>query len=152
MNILTRSQEYPFKSLAKYPGMRPNDVAIWDRFLLENPMTFERVWYNIHLGDPVRYEDMREEMQENGMLEVSQWCIDVVAAEKNNLWIIEVKPNAAAGAIGQAIAYTALMRKELPHLTNIYPMVITDDASPITEEAARMLGVPLHQTADRDRK
>lgn len=146
--ILATGSMRPFQELAHYPGMRPRDVAIWERFIIDNPGAFDRVWYNVHLGNPVRYDEHEDEMRRNGMYEVSQWCVDVIAQKRDKLYTIEVKPDAKAGAIGQAIAYTKLITAEIPDQIDLQPVVITDDASPITENAARLLGVELVQVAD----
>jgi len=134
---------YPYKSLHKYPGMRPRDVAIWDQFIINHPGAFERVWYDVHVGDPVDDPRKDDEMRKSGMFDVSCWCIDVVAETRASIYIIEVKPNALAGALGQALAYTKFAKRL--NMTNkpLIPVVLTDNISPITLQAAEMLRVIL---------
>lgn len=134
-------QEYPYKSLHKYPGMRPKDVAIWDEFITRHPGIFKRVWYDVHLGDPVQHEHQREESQLSGMYDVSRWCVDVLAYDNNNFWAIEIKPDAGAGALGQALAYAALLTSEHEFSRPVRPAVLTNNVAPITEQAARLLKV-----------
>lgn len=129
--------------MAKYPGMRPNDVAIWDEFILSHPDAFIRVWYDVHLGNPVGQHHDEQEMKDNGMYDVSCWCVDVVAEDEHGFWAIEVKPNAMAGALGQSIAYAKLLQKDNWGEKPIRPAVLTDDMAPITQEAAVLMGVIL---------
>ena len=133
--------EYPYKSLDKYPGMRPRDVAIWDEFILSHPDAFFRVWYDVHIGDPVGHKHNEKEMRENGMYDVSCWCIDVLAEDENGFWVIEVKPDAMAGAIGQALSYTKILEKEQKFNKPLRPAVLTNDIPPITQQAGNLLGV-----------
>lgn len=135
--------QYHYAPLHKYPGMRPKDVAIWDQFLITHPDTFTHVWYDVHLGDPIANEKEREDALRSGMYDVARWCVDVVAADKNNFWAIEIKPNAGAGALGQALAYAALLNAERKSNPPIRPAVLTDTIAPITEQAALLLGVTM---------
>ncbi len=41
---------FPFKILAKYPHMKPEDIAVWERFINKNPGYFDTVDYDVHLG------------------------------------------------------------------------------------------------------
>jgi hypothetical protein len=77
------------------------------------------------------------------MYDVSCWCVDVIADDGNALYVIEIKPNALAGALGQALAYKKFVEK-LPGVNKpVYAAVLTDNLSPITQEAASMLNVAL---------
>lgn len=135
--------EYPYKSLHKYPGMRPRDVVLWDQLLVSQPGLFRRVWYDVHIGDPAADHTKVTMMKESGMFDVSCWCIDVLADAGDAYWVIEIKPNAAGGALGQALAYTALLQKEWQLDKPVRPAVLTDDIAPITQQAAAALGVAL---------
>lgn len=125
----------------KYPGLRPHDMALWDMLLLSHPGLFKEVWYNIKLGDPVTQERDREIMLRTGMYDVSSWVVDVLARDEENYYVIEIKPDAKAGAIGQALAYKALLESEYTFTAPLYPVVLTDDIGPITQTAAQLLGV-----------
>jgi len=123
--------------------MRPSDVAIWDAFILSHPDAFHRVWYDVHIGDPISDEKERQHMIDSGMYDVSCWCVDVIADDGSEYWVIEIKPNALAGALGQALAYTKLLEKEKHFDKPLQPAVLTDNIAPITQQAAMLLGVPL---------
>lgn len=133
----------PYKLLDKYPGIRPRDEVVWDSFIMANPTAFERVWYNVHIGDPALTDDERDHMRRTGMYDVSQWLVDVVAQVDDKFYVIEVKPNAGAGALGQAQAYAKILEAEGKLPAGSIPMVVTDAASPITFHAAKLLGVML---------
>jgi len=133
----------PYKTMAKYPGMRPRDVAIWETFVIQNPKRFDRVWYDVHMGDPVSEDQIYEEVVSNGMYDVSRWCVDVIAEDEDAIYIIEVKPDAMAGALGQALAYSKLITKEIWFKKPLIPVVMTDSIGPITQQAADLMGVTL---------
>lgn len=124
-----------------YPGLRPNDQKIWDELLIAQPGLFDEVWYNVKLGDPVRRENDRNTMIATGAYDVTCWTIDVFARKDSDYYVIEVKPDAKANAIGQSLCYRELLRVYYGFEGNIIPVVLTDDPSPITEQAAALLGV-----------
>ena len=121
--------------------MRPLDRVIWDRFIDKQPHAFKRVWYDLHIGDPCCDEALRADMHASGAFEVAQWCIDVVADDGRDFFIIEIKPAARASALGQALAYAALLNAEKKDGVRRVPAVLTDEIIPITASAAALLGV-----------
>ena len=134
---------HPYRQLHKYPGMRPKDVVLWDQFIINHPEAFHQVWYDVHIGDPIENKKDHDAMHASGMYDVSCWCVDVIADDGSALYVIEIKPNAPAGALGQALAYKKFVEK-LPGVTKpVHPAVLTDNISPITQKAASMLQVAI---------
>lgn len=121
--------------------MRVLDEVIWDEFIKNHPNMFSRVWYNVPLGDPFPEEEEKIQAESNGALEVSQWRIDVLGETPDGFAVIELKPHAAAGALGQALAYKELLRKEWNIEKPIQPIVLTDKITPILEQASKLLNV-----------
>ena len=146
-----RTKSVPYRPQAKYPGMRPKDVAIWDQFIIDYPHAFKRVAYDVHLGDPVQIEENRADMLKSGMYEVCQWCIDVLGDDGTRIWAIEIKPNAGGGALGQALAYAALVSHDSGLKMKALPLVITDEISPITQHVANMLRVKILSPIRKDK-
>lgn len=134
---------YKYEVMNKYPGMRPQDEVLWDSFVMLHPDEFETVYYDYHIGNPATNPAMEKDMRQSGSFDVSQWDIDALALDGTQWYVVEIKPNALAGALGQALAYTALLKTEDAMFKNAQPMVITDTISPITEQAAKLLGVKL---------
>lgn len=134
-------EQFEYKLLEKYPGMRPRDEYIWDDYVQKHPQAFTSVYYNVPLGDPFPEDDAKIEAKANGAYEVSQWRIDALAEDDTAIYVIEIKPDAGAGALGQALAYVKLIQKEWNIIKPIYPVVLTDKITPVMEQAAKMLGV-----------
>lgn len=134
-------QKFPYKLNDKYPGMRPGDEVIWDEYIQKHPDAFKEVYYNVALGDPFPNEEEKIPAIANGAYEVSQWRIDALAESEDAIAVIEIKPNAGAGALGQALAYVKLIQKEWDLQKPVYPVVLTDRISPVMEQAAKLLGV-----------
>lgn len=139
MNVGERT--YKYERQTYYPGLKAIDGKLWDEFVYRNPTAFLSVKYNVHLGNPSADPNAEAKLRASGAFEVMQWCIDVLAWDGTDYTIIEIKPDARAGAIGQALAYRALAIGEglVPDTTRA--LVLTDNLSPITERAAQLLGV-----------
>lgn len=132
---------FPYRTLSVYPGMRPQDVAIWESMILTMPGLFTNVWYNVELGDPTMPGTSDVEARANGMRGVSTWRVDVIGETAEGLWATEIKPDARAGAIGQAMAYAKLIEEQYRPGKPVLPLVVSDDVSPITRHAAQLLNV-----------
>ena len=134
---------HEYDRLAKYPGIRPHDAAIWEEFIRSRPDYYDFVYYDVKIGRP-RVDGMSEqEMKWSGAWDVAQWRVDVIGQGPYGIDIIEVKPGALAGAIGQTLAYRALLQHEglIPDDANC--KVLTDQLVPITEQAGKLLGVEI---------
>jgi hypothetical protein len=125
----------------KYPGMRLGDEVIWDEFVKNNPDFFLSVWYNVPLGEPYTEEEKAVEARANGGWDVSQWRIDVLGETADAFAAIEVRPDADARALGNAIAYAKLLKAEWGLVKPVIPVVLTNRMSPIMEKAAAICGV-----------
>lgn len=139
------AEVHPYRLLNRYPGMGKRDEIIWDKFVQQRPGAFDSVFYNVALGDPARDDIERGEMEFNGGLGVSCWRVDVVGVKDGRQYVIEVKPNAGADAVGQALCNKAILVSEGKVKPDAIPLVITDNASMILLQAAALLGCGVQQ-------
>jgi hypothetical protein len=140
-----QAQMHPYKLLHVYPGMRPKDEVIWDKFIQEHPGIFDACWYNVPVGDPAHNDIERGVMKFNGGFGVTQWRVDVLAQKDGKHYVIEVKPSADTHAIGEVLAYRALLIAEGKIQPDAEAIIITNDASMILLQAATALGVAVQQ-------
>src|SRR3990167_10659901 len=91
-----------------YPNMREAETVIWDRFLLAYPNAYDEVVYNLKLGEGADIPEGTEENIADDFKQLTQHKIDVVGFKGKNVDIIELKPYAGVGAIGQVIVYRDL--------------------------------------------
>ena len=135
----------PYKLLHKYPGMRPKDEVIWDKYIQAHPGIFDSCFYNVPVGDPAHNNFERAEMKFNGGFGVTQWRVDVVAIRDGLQYVIEVKPYADTHAIGEVLAYRALLIAEGKIRPDARAMIITDNASQILLQVSTLLGIAVQQ-------
>lgn len=100
----------PFSPLyrGKYPHMLDPDRPLWNRFLDQNPTTFDRIYYDVRVGgifldDPTIAENLR-----NSFFNVTAKRIDALGETPTEVWIIEVANSPGLRATGQLATYCAL--------------------------------------------
>jgi len=42
---------FPYKHLAKYPHLKPEDIQVWEEFIAQNPKHFLTCDYDVCVGD-----------------------------------------------------------------------------------------------------
>jgi len=85
--------------------MLPRDILIWRQFLLKYEDEFDEFHYDVHCGPKLRLEDPDIPWLGDFSEKALSLRIDVIALKPGECWLIEVKPNAGLGALGQLMAY-----------------------------------------------
>ncbi len=118
---------FKFQRLSKYPGMKPEDIAAWERFIDTNPGYFETVDYNVPCGPgaPVNPDHAPEIQYDHTIL--TQKKIDVVGYRGDAVTIVEVKPIADMRALGQVITYKHLYAIDHPDAGVLTGVVVAGD-------------------------
>lgn len=124
-----------------YPHMARHDAMIWERFLGEFALSFRRFAYDVALGGLLKPGTDDDLAQRLGFQYSTACKVDVVAERDEDCWLIEVKPDAHAGAVGQALVYTTLGEKDRPSDKPLVPVVVTNRCSEDIKYAAGELGV-----------
>lgn len=115
---------FPFQILAKYPHMKPEDVAVWERFIIKNPTFLDRCDYDVCCGEGApQNPEHSENIQADGKI-LTQKKIDVIGYKKDLVCIIEVKPIANMRALGQILTYRKLFMRDHPEHQEIQPMIV----------------------------
>ena len=97
---------------ARYPHIRASEAAIWSRFLGTTELGFERVTYDLHLGEGVLVTEGEPEWLRRLKLATSRRRVDAVAETAEDIWIFEVKERVGLSALGQLLAYFDLYVEE----------------------------------------
>lgn len=134
---------FEFKPLTKYPGMKPEDIAVWDRFIIKNPGYFDTVDYNFPLGTgaPVNPDHPPEIQYDHTIL--TQKKVDVVGYRGDSITIVEVKPIADMRALGQALTYSHLYAADHPEALDIHRMVVAGSLERELDEVYSKQGIEI---------
>lgn len=115
---------FPFGKLPKYPHMKPEDVAVWERFIAQNPRYFVTCDYDVPVGTgaPTNPEHPENIQADHKIL--TQKKIDVVGYSTTGNYVVEVKPVADMKALGQILVYRKLYLADNPNLPLVHCMVV----------------------------
>ena len=126
-----------------YDNLREGETAIWNRFIDREPDAFDEVIYNLHVGQGAAIPEGTEDAIARDFRMLTQYKIDVVGFKGNTTSIIEIKPYAGAGAIGQLLTYAELYKKDVDPAARPRLIVLTDRLRPDTERAAKELNIEI---------
>lgn len=124
--------------------MSEQEEAIWKRFLQNNFPTTAEFFYDVGIGagpelPPDAPKETRELAQSLGRLR-----IDAVSKGKEQWRIYEVKHDAGPSAIGQIHSYVFLWQKDPPDTLPVTGIIVTDNTSRDTLNAATAIGVQIY--------
>lgn len=123
--------------------MKPNDVAIWERFIEKYPEAYDTVQYDVAIGDIPAFMEQTSSPQGQAMRELYRLKIDVLGTKAGALDLIEVKHEAGASSIGQLIGYVELYKRDFDPGKPIQPVLITNVLKPNMDYLTAQQGVRL---------
>jgi hypothetical protein len=131
--------------LAKYPHMAPQDIPVWELFLREQGKDFTGFDYDVRVGtgtDPG--EDYDASTRKDAIL-LTQKRIDAIGFKDNEIWIIEVKPQASISALGQILTYTDLFLAHKKPILPVRSVVVCSAIDPEVRDTFKKNNVTLIQ-------
>ncbi len=134
-------EEYSPESVAYekrswYAHMKPNDVAIWERFIDKYKDAYDYCQYDVLVGSDPDFDTTVTEDTGGDAWKLYQKKIDVVGLKGERIDIIELKPNAGASAVGQILMYRKLYKKDYSPPTQPGCVIITDSVKSDVSEFA----------------
>lgn len=113
-----------------YPHMLPAESALWSAFLRKWGAGWSKYQYDVHVGDGVVLDSRYDVMTQGLARALTQKRIDVVAERHGEVWIFEVKLQAAINAFGQVMAYRDLYRRSYGYKGEVRLGIVTDQVLP----------------------
>lgn len=106
--------------------MQPRDVHLWEKFVRANAGFFTSCDYDVPVGPPPDWLDVEGDEMARKQAKLYQKKIDVVGYNGNDIYIVEVKPQAGSSAVGQILSYKLYWKKDNPDLPEPKLLVITN--------------------------
>jgi len=138
-------ERLPVTTRGHYPHLQRHDARIWERFLDLYAEAFEGFAYDVALGGNRVGEDFGDEPTRLAWQYSTAMKIDVVGFKHDACWIIEVKAGAHAGSVGQPLCYVELAEVDRFTDLELFPVLVTDRASPDVAFCCERLGVLLFE-------
>lgn len=137
------SEIFKFEKRYKYPHMKPNDIEIWERFIEKFPEYYNSVQYDFNVGDPPPFNPLADDGTDLNQDKLYRLKIDVVGHYNNIIDIIEIKPNAGPGTVGQVIGYRELYLRDEQPKEKVQAVILTNKIQPNMEYLCKIQDVKL---------
>ncbi len=132
---------YTPEKLTGYPHMAKRDAAIWERFLAAHAAEYIAFSYDVALGGRTVDYPQATEAARLGWQYSTALKIDAVGWQGNQVWIIEVRPEATVGTYGSAVVYTLVARREALTTLPLIPAIVCESIQLDVEWACLTSGV-----------
>ena len=134
---------FPPEKLVRYPHLMVGDVEIWERYLELHAKEWTGFRYDVRVGEGIELPKSQPEYIRGMALALTEKRIDVVGEKGNDVWIIEVKPNAMLSAVGQVLSYQVLFEDRFPEERKPYLMIVTDRKGPDIDSLCQRFNISL---------
>ena len=134
---------FPYKSLVKYPHLKPEDVATWNAFIEQFPDHYTSVDYDTPVGELQELAAEAQRLEIAGSEQVNRYKIDCVGYREGGIDIIELKGKATPSAIGQVLSYRTLYLKQIKSTVPVRAVIITRETAPEMDALCEEHGVNL---------
>ena len=128
-----------------YPHMAKRDAEVWSRFLAAHSTEFDGFAYDVAVGGVQLVGEAISATERAGWQYNTALKIDVCGFKPGAVWVIEVKPYATVSAIGGAIAYTLVLRREKVFDGELLPTIVCSYCQLDVRWAAEQLGVQVFE-------
>jgi len=132
---------YTPTQLGHYPHMAKRDAEIWTPFLEAHAAEFLGFSYDVALGGTALALPGEDEAQLLAWKYSTALKIDAVGWKGNQAWIIEVRPDATTSALGAALCYTFVAKREALTELVMIPTIVCRNIQPDVEWTCDQLGV-----------
>jgi hypothetical protein len=119
--------------------MSQMEAFLWVKFLEANGNDFFNYEYDVYIRKPVNVPREYEAEYKAMAISLSSLRIDATMQDKNNIYIVEIRPGATHSAIGQLIMYRFLYLLQFNPIKPVKMMLISDKYDPAIEITARAI-------------
>ena len=124
-----------------YQHMAKRDGVVWERFLARARDQFVAFAYDVALGGSILDLEGVPEAELLGWQYNTALKIDAVAWQPRLVWVIEVRPEATVSALGAALTYSLVARRDAVFDVPILPVVCCETMQPDVEWTCQQLGI-----------
>jgi len=134
-------EQMPYGKRNWYPHLGPEDRAVWEQFIDQNPALYETVEYDVPVGTVPEFVMAHEDDAMRKQEKLYKKKIDVVARVAGRIDIIELKPLCTFSTIGQVRGYKFLYIRDYSPTVEPAAIVICAQTTPDVLEHAKAEGV-----------
>ena len=124
-----------------YPHMLADEARIWTKFLQTTELVFEKINYDVHLGQGMLPVPGEPDFMKVLKLAVTRKRVDAIAETAEDIWLFEVKPRIGMSALGQLVNYFELYQREYQPTKSVMLAAIGEREEPDIKPAFDLYAV-----------
>lgn len=136
---------YTPADMGDFPHMAKRDAEVWLDWIRKHGADYVGFSYDVALGGVELPETAGDEAMRKGWQYSTALKIDAVGWQGNQVWVIEVRPDATTSALGAALTYTLVARRERLTDLPIVPAIVCRAIQPDVRWTCAMLGVQVFE-------
>lgn len=134
---------YPYRIVPPKTHLSVGERELWERYVAKFPDMFEQVWFDVELGVPRNYDELRPEQYARHHRYLGGYKIDVLCEKDGVKTIVEVKRQATTKALGEIWCYDDLYKRFVDTISPVKNLIVTDEEMPHIREICEKAGVGL---------
>lgn len=134
---------YAYEKRSYYPHMMPEDIAVWERFISQNPNAYDACEYDVPVGKVPDFVANDPDTDQASMERLYKKKIDVLAYGTDKFDLIELKPVCTMSTIGQVNGYRHFYIRDYSPERPPRAVVICGEASEDVKEYAEAQDVAI---------
>lgn len=138
---MVNGRRFPPSWRGRYPHMREDEMALWNRFLDRYGDGFTSFEYDARLGAPSGAARGFDAGTVAVFEALTKLRVDAVGYGPEEVWLFEVMPSAGLSAVGKIIGYRDLFVAERRPALPVRLGVVTDRFQPAVGEVFAAEGV-----------
>jgi hypothetical protein len=111
------------------PGIPALDFLVWQNFRLQISQLFDRLYFNVRVGEPVAVDESLPPEIKAMAVALSRRRIDVVGETSSSRTLYELKYDVSTEALGQILTYQALWLLDPPDSLPISVAIVTHNSN-----------------------
>lgn len=136
---------YTPADMGNFPHMAKRDAEVWLDWIRQHGPDYVGFSYDVAFGGVELPEAAGDEAMRKGWQYNTALKIDAVGWQGNQVWVIEVRPDATTSALGAALTYTLVARRERLTDLPIVPAIVCRAIQPDVRWACAMLGIQVFE-------
>jgi len=110
MNVKKRL--FPSTYFAKHPRMSVEDWPVWKQFLLKHHKRYKHILYDYPLGEGSSQPKTDPSSDADSYRHLTKKRVDAIGETADEIHLFEVKPRLTPKALGQAMTYLHLYKRQ----------------------------------------
>ncbi len=143
---LSPEKRLPVTHRGRWPGLTAIDGAIFEAFVIANQESIQEIYTDVPCGlCALPPEWMRNDAGRRQLEAIYPLRIDAIV-KAGGIWhVVEVKPDAGYGSLGQVLTYIYWAKLTCPDLAEAMPCVVTDRVQDAVKPVFEQLNVTVFE-------